>query len=70
MARHGCAAHDGNYDHCWVENLREVSRVELAHRWEKIKTREAVPMCISHPPQQFANAPDRLSGNGRVLFEA
>ena len=22
---------DGDYDHCWIANLKEVSRVELAH---------------------------------------
>ena len=26
---------DGNYDHCAIENLKEVSRVELAHQRSK-----------------------------------
>src|SRR5262245_42876998 len=29
---------DGDYDHCWISNLKEVSRVQLAHQRVKNKT--------------------------------
>src|SRR5690348_10623731 len=42
---------DGDYDHCWISNLKEVSRVELAHQRAKNNTNTSGYLGVS--PARF-----------------
>jgi hypothetical protein len=56
---------DGNYDHCWIANLKEVSRVELAHQRAKNKNNTTGYLGVS--PSRFGKFQASITWNRRQI---
>jgi hypothetical protein len=56
---------DGDYDHCWISNLKEVSRIELAHQRTKNNTNTSGYLGVS--PARFGKFQASITWNYKQI---